>query len=831
MAQSITIRKLGATLALLGLFLLAQTAECEQLYQHADSVYSEDADMLMQEEQSDASKVSKFFGDDEEGINDDGEPDMQKLEGLEKAWKAKEAGSSKSFRVSTSARKAQLREHMHQERAAKLSVQLQTQVSADEGDDKGDNDEIPARGAVDEDKARKLAEAQETITHLQQKLKDTELKADLTKKKVKVESKQDADKISAETKLKYRKKLDAASKQLIEDHKREAAMVKQVVKDRTKAEATAVKLQDMAKRKDMHKDDYEQTVQENKALQSKLEQEKALRGKAVNTVMQLAKKVKTLGQFGKQSADLAKSQALKAEKATADAQEQVSLVKADKLKAKEETARVKAEKRMEEQKLQELKAQLTALQAETIHEKTRRHQTELSLAGTQARLNQTLLEEDALKGEVLKHKLAEKVVAKEAAKRKEEEKKALLALEKVDVIKKALTVAQTQVQRYRKENKLQRVELGVAAETQMEAANVTQSVARDAENIEQAALTERASFDHIVKAAKTQLSKEHGLRMGDKKKTDTLLEKAKVQLVQEHKLRVSAQDEVKTSQGAAAAAAAQAKKDHQDMLAIKATADKITADRERLIQRTKAATQMIAVQQEATSEAKKAAVMLQQADAKKMADLTSQYDQKLAAEHAKSVQAQSIATTITTRTGALQEAIAHQKEILKEEQTKALNERQQWHKAMDAFKTERSAHQQAKGAMDASSRAMAQKAQLAIQRATQLAKDKDMLINQLKTQVEKQAGQFSTASSDWAKVKKNLMMRVQAAEEEASDANAKIAELTKEHGDMSATRDVQEAMDATRAHVTGQYPGSDMELAQVNVEPISEDEFDEDSDY
>merc|ERR1719163_1349699 len=122
---------------------------------------------------------------------------------------------------------------------------------------------------------------------------------------------------------------------------------------------------------------------------------------------------------------------------------------------------------------------------------------------------------------------------------------------------------------------------------------------------------------------------------------------------------------------------------------------------------------MIAVEQEATEEAKKAAADIQQADSKKLADLTSQYDQKLAQEHAKSEQAESIAKTITDRTGALQEAIAHQKEILKEEQAKAQNERGQWHKAMDAFNKERSAHMAAKGAMDESAKAMAQKAQFA----------------------------------------------------------------------------------------------------------------------
>lgn len=816
MTQSRTIAKLGATLALLGLFLLAQTAEShglvEQLVEqptHAATNDEAGVDALVQES------------------SDAGHPDVNKLDSLEKNWKAKEAHAEKAYQAQTQAQQAKLREHIHQERIAKMSMQLQVDVNADDSK----TTKLPARGATDVNAAKELVKAQESITHLKQQLKDEQLKATLNKKKQKVVAKQKLDKTLADTKIKYRKKLDAANTQLIKDHKREADMVKQVVKDRTKKEATKVKLADMAQRKAKREEEYKKALADNLALKRKLVQEKALREKAVDTAMKLGKKIRTLGMFGKKSADLAKDQALQAAKATADAQEQVNLVKAQKVKAIAAAEHLKAQKAMEEQQLQELKAQLTEVKAGSLHEHTLRRQVEQSLMRVQAQLNQTLLESDALRAKVVKHKLAEKRVAAEALKRKAEEKKALVALNKVGVIQKALTVSQQLAARYSKENKLQRGELAQAADQLLLAANVTRTAAAHAEKIEQEALVTRQEYTDIVEAAKKELAHEHDLRMGAQHQSDALLQEAKKRLLEEHKLRKDAQKEAADTHTLAEKAAAQAKKDHEKMLATKAVAAKITEEKNKVMQRAKAATQMIAVEHAATVEAKKAAADLQKADAKKLADLSSTYDQKLAKEHAKSVQAEAIAKTITDRTSALQDAMAHQKEILQEEQAKAQNERAQWHKAMDAFEKERSAHRQAKGAMDASSKAMMEKAQLAIDRASRLAKDKNVLLGQLKEQLRDQAAKFADASKDWSKVKHALQLRVKTAEEEAADANAKLAELAKQQDSdsvpMPATELNQQMAPPAPAAQYAVPPGATMAF---DAELLQEDGYGEDSE-
>jgi hypothetical protein len=818
MTQSRPIAKLGATLALLGLFLLAQTAESqglvEQLVDRPDAATNDQVgvDALVQEQSSDA------LGDAAQG-----RPDINKLDSLEKTWKAKEAHAQKAYQDQTVAQQAKLREHLHQERLAKMSMQLQVDVSKDSG-------KVAIPKTTDAHTAKELVKSQESVTHLKQQLKDQKLKAALSAKKQDVDAKQKLAKQLAATKIKYRKRLDAANTELIKDHKREAEMVKQVVKDKTKKEATKVKLADMAQRKSKRKGDYKKALADNLALKRKLVQEKALREKAVDTAMKLGKKIRTLGMFGKKSADLAKDQALQAAKATADAKEQVNLVKAQKVKATAEATRLKAQKAMQEQQLQELKAQMTSLEAQGIHEHTLRRQVERSLITTQAHLNQTLLETDALNAKIVKHKLAEKRVAAEALKRKAEEKKALVALNKVGVIQKALTVSQQLAARYSKENKLQRGELAAAADQLLLAANVTRTAAAHAEKIEQEALVTRQEYQDVVKAAQKQLSHEHDLRMGAQHQSDALLQEAKKRLLEEHKLRQAAQAAATTSGAQAAKASADAAKDHQAMLATKATAAKIAADKQAIMQRAKAATQMIAVESAATQEAKKAAADLQKADAKKLADLTTAYDKKLAKEHAKSVQAEAIAKTITDRTGALQDAMAHQKAILKEEQAKAQNERAQWHKAMDAFSKERAAHREAKGAMDASTKAMMQKAQLAIDRASKLAKDKNVLLGQLKDQLHNQASKFADASTDWEKVKHALQLRVKTAEEEAADANAKLAELAKQQQADSVANYANTAVNQQLDHTQEQAghdqlyavpPGATMEF---NEELVQEDD-------
>lgn len=214
------------------------------------------------------------------------------------------------------------------------------------------------------------------------------------------------------------------------------------------------------------------------------------------------------------------------------------------------------------------------------------------------------------------------------------------------------------------------------------------------------------------------------------------------------------------------------------MAEIKATADKVAADRDRLAQRDKAATQMIAVEQEATTEAKRAAEDLQVANEKKLAEMKQQYDELLKVEHQKSEKAQAIADVVSKRQGSLKDAIASEKEVLQEEQQKAKDAQDKWEKALATFKKERKARLDSASASQESAAAQAQEAQLQINKATQLASAKDELLGQLKDQMKSQQAKFAQASEDWDRVKQTLMLRVKNAEQDAALANKKLADLT-----------------------------------------------------
>lgn len=216
------------------------------------------------------------------------------------------------------------------------------------------------------------------------------------------------------------------------------------------------------------------------------------------------------------------------------------------------------------------------------------------------------------------------------------------------------------------------------------------------------------------------------------------------------------------------------------MMKIKAAAAKIAQERQRLSKRGQAANSMIAVEHEAVVQAKKAAADLHVADQKKLDSLTKTFNAKLKHEHDMSLKSQAKAAAVTARSKKVQEAIRKERLILKEEQAKAKNERKSWQNAVAAFKKEQKANAVAKGAFDESTKATAEKAQLEIAKAQQLAKNKDALLKQLKGQVLAEAKKFKAAARDWRRVKLSLMTRVRRAEASAHDANAKLAELAKE---------------------------------------------------
>lgn len=377
-------------------------------------------------------------------------------------------------------------------------------------------------------------------------------------------------------------------------------------------------------------------------------------------------------------------------------------------------------------------------------------------------------------------------------------------------IQKSLTVAESEVNHYQKENALQRVALAKAATQETIAANVTRQAAEHAQLIEQQALNERGLYQKVMKRAKAEAEKQRAAAQGAQQKAGVLLQKAKQQLQTEHSLRIKAETEA--ASGLKQAALARDARDtmHKTMLQIKATADKIAADRDQLSKRSLAATQMIAVEQQATQEAKSAAQDMQKACTQKLSDIEKKYNALLKTEAVKSAKAEATAKIVTDRSDAVKKAIANEKAILIEEQEKAKAERAKWKTAMDNFQKEREAHTMAKGAVDASKLAMVQKAQMQLEKATELAKDKDALLAQLKEQLQTQAAKFEQASQDWHKVKLSLEARVKAAEESAAEANSKFATYT------------QGSNGALESAVDGQMPVDTKQPEEALIEEESE---------
>lgn len=747
----------------------------------------------------------------------DDEPDMEKLASLEKDWKSKEQKASHNLDTTSLEQHAKLQKDMKAERDAKVEIQLQVsaqyldsntmQAVSGDKDDAIDSawdsykDEFKKEptdaseetdSTVEDDTA--LAEeadapqtdgtdtssddAQAQIAELKKQMEDLKQSqaTELKKEEAQMQQKDD-DKLS-EVEDHLRGKLDAANKKLLEEQNREAKMVQQVQKQSTLTETTKVKMDDINDRRKQHKQDLQLAETAITDWHKKYDAEHGLRVKAVHATQMLGEKIKQMGYYGNKSSALAKTEALRAEKATADAKDNIVLIRAQKEKAKQLAAGLNATNFILQQQVAEAKADLASSEAESLHEKAHRQQVEDLMEKIKAELNETVHDKLTMAAQLAEHALKEKALSKEALKRKEEEGKALQALKKVDIIKSALTQAHSQLKRYQSENQLQRLELAHAAKQEIKAANVTRAAATNAEQIEKQALEERNKYRKWMDNAKAQLEKEHEGRMEAKTQFTALLKKAVAQLHAEHVLRKAAQEAKSNSSALVSSLQTDAQKQAAIMAEIKATADKVAADRDRLAQRDKAATQMIAVEQEATTEAKHAAEDLQVANEKKLAEMKQQYDELLKAEHQKSERAQAIADVVSKRQGSLKDAIASEKEVLQEEQKKAKDAQDKWEKALETFKKERKARLDSASASQESVAAQAQEAQLQINKATQLASAKDELLGQLKDQMSSQQQKFAKASEDWDRVKQTMMLRVKNAEQDAALANKKLADLT-----------------------------------------------------
>lgn len=209
---------------------------------------------------------------------------------------------------------------------------------------------------------------------------------------------------------------------------------------------------------------------------------------------------------------------------------------------------------------------------------------------------------------------------------------------------------------------------------------------------------------------------------------------------------------------------------------------------------------MIAVEHEAVVEAKKAAADLHAADQKKLEALHREFNAQLKAANDKSLKSQATAAAVTARTKKVKAAIKKERLILKEEQNKAKNERKSWQNAVAAFKKEQKANALAKGAFDESTKATAEKAQLEIAKAQQLAKNKDALLKLLKKQVLSEAKKFKSAAKDWRRVKLVMETRVRRAEASARDANAKLGALAKQQSQDATAAGAKSAVKAAMHH-------------------------------
>merc|ERR1711907_297567 len=107
--------------------------------------------------------------------------------------------------------------------------------------------------------------------------------------------------------------------------------------------------------------------------------------------------------------------------------------------------------------------------------------------------------------------------------------------------------------------------------------------------------------------------------------------------------------------------------------------------------------------------------------------------------------------------------IEKEKDILHKEQEKARAQQMKWSAALQAFKKERAAHIKDKSSAEAATSAELRKAQLEIQKAQEIASDKDSLIAQLKDEVKKQAKKFAEAAQGWKRVKMSMQLRTKEA--------------------------------------------------------------------
>lgn len=795
------------------------------------STWDDDVEELLQEDTSDDEVDWK----DEEllqaGVETGvAEPEPEdKLASLEKSWKVKEQLAQKSAAKEALKRQKKLSQDMAVEKGVKAKVQLQAaRLSQPLEEDLVQTPEVESaeQTALSETKSE-LDSSKASVAKLENQIQKQKKEYQTKLKQQKAEETEAAEKEIAATEKTMRAKVDKANQKLIEEHKREASMVAKVVEDRSKAEKTKDQLVETKLSKDKHKKTEAEAQTEAAKWKKKFDKENALRKKAVAIATALGQKIQEIGTFGNRSAAYAKAEALRAEKASADAKDNIALMRAREVKAATLASELNATTFELKQKLAEAEAHVASATAEGVHQKALRGKVELLLGTMNTKLNGTLTEKLEVEAQLATHKEKESALMKEVDLRKEEEAKALDALKKVETIKKALADSHTETERYRNENKLQRMELATAAMQEIKAANVTKTAAQNAETIMQQAFAQREDYKKLMIKWKSQLKQEHDLRMAGRTKYATLLTKAGTQLATEHAMRVLAEKAKGNFSTLVDTATTRNVKLKAKIAQIKATAAQIAADRDQLAQRTKAATQMIVVEQEATEEAKKAGQDLQMANEKKLAEMKAQYDALLKKEHDQSVKAQAIATTVTDRSDALKAAIAQEREVLKNEQAKAQDEHSKWTAALAAFKKERTSHLEGSAASDLSHQAMYQKAQLEIQKAKAMAADKDKLLQQVQAQLKQQATTFTQSSSDWTRVKASLMMRVKQAEQAAADANSKVAEMTAHTQQDSAASAAENAVDAALHKTKADAQKMPLDAGSSMMEFMQEDQLEE----
>jgi hypothetical protein len=397
-------------------------------------------------------------------------------------------------------------------------------------------------------------------------------------------------------------------------------------------------------------------------------------------------------------------------------------------------------------------------------------------------------------------------LTKVAKKNKKAEKKALHSFAKVSDIRKAYENAKKVADHFKRENKMQRVALLRAAQQEKAAATATAAAATHATLLEKQAIVERNTYRGLIAKATAKIKEAQVGKIKAGKDAKLFLKKAKLQLLNEHKLRLKAETESKKYQKAVKLANAAAKKEHKVMLTIKAAATKLAEDRKKLARQEQAASQMISVEHEAALAAKKMKVEADAAAAKKLQAVAEKYEAKLKAERAASVTARAKALGVSARAAQQESEIAKEKALLRSQQKKANTERLSWKRAIAAFKKEQKARNVAKGAFDASTKAMTKQANLQIKKAQAAAKRKDDLNKKLKAKLKSLAARFR---------RDKLQLEAHAKQAEANAAAAtkaahqKMVQLTQQQ------------------HENHSGPGV-MEL-QENVQGTnSEDDFDED---